>query len=90
VLLSTPKHSFREVLSILLTQPAQPNAAKTPLLFSVMLRVRGLVIVDGPMMWTHHLAQIARECGVPIVQIGSEDMARIADGAEGTVVISRP
>lgn len=79
---------------LLLTQPVQPNASKAPLLFSMMLRVRGMVIVDGPMMWMHHVAQIARECGVPIVQICPEEMARIPDGAEvkldgfqGTVAI---
>ena len=81
---------------LLLTQPMQPNASKAPLLFSIMLRVRGMVIVDGPMMWMHHVAQIARECGIPIVQIVPEEMTRIPDGAEveldgfeGTVAIRR-
>ncbi len=79
---------------LLLCRPLQPNAAKTPLLFSLMLRVQGLAIVEGPMMWMHHVAQIARECGVPIVQLADEQIARIPDGAElsldgaaGTVTI---
>ena len=79
---------------LLFVQPVQPRAANTPALLSAMLRVRGIVAVQGPMMWMHHLAQIARECGVPIVQISPEDMARIPDGAElaidgskGTVIL---
>ena len=60
----------------------QPKAQNTPTLFAALLRVKGIVAVNGPMMWMHHLAQIARECGVPVVQISPEDMARIPDGSE--------
>jgi len=79
---------------LLFAQPLQLTAPDTPTLFSLMLRVRGMVCLQGPMMWTHHIGQIARECGVPIVLISPEDMARIPQGAEleldglqGTVAI---
>lgn len=62
-------------------------------LLSLMLRIRGLVVQLGP-TWMHHIGQIARECGVPVVQISPEDMARIeegveveVDGTKGTVTI---
>ena len=50
-----------------------------PLLFSMLLRVRGLVVTRG--MWLgSHIGQIARECGLPIVQIDSTDLERLVEG----------
>ena len=67
---------------LLFARPMQPKAQNTPTLFAALLRVKGIVAVNGPMMWMHHLAQIARECGVPVVQISPQEMVRIPDGSE--------
>ena len=83
---------------LLFAQPMQFMAGHTPILFSLTLRVRGMVCITSSFGLMYHLAQIARECGVPIVLISPEDMARIPEGAEleldglqGTVTIrSRP
>ena len=79
---------------LLFAQPMQFMAGHTPVLFSLTLRVRGIVCLTSSFGLMYHLAQIARECGVPIVLISPEDMARIPEGAEleldgsqGTVTI---
>ena len=55
---------------------------------------RSVFVTQEGLTNTNHIAQIARECGVPIVQISPEEMdrldegARLAlDGSEGTVTI---
>ncbi|NKB72262.1 MAG: hypothetical protein GKR89_34725 [Candidatus Latescibacteria bacterium] len=79
---------------LIFARPLQPSSATTPLLFSLTLRVRALVSPQGPMMWMHHIGQIARECGVPVVQVAPEDIERLeagcrlaVDGGKGTVTI---
>jgi len=79
---------------LLFAQPMQFMAGHTPTLFSLTLRVRGMICLSSSFGLMYHLAQIARECGVPIVLISPEDMARIPegaelelDGAQGTVTI---
>lgn len=68
-------HSFEEVDAVgegcvlLFARSMQSNVRNTPTLFAALLRVKGIVAVNGPMMWMHHLAQVACECGVPVVQI---------------------
>ena len=63
------------------TPPPQLTAASTvPLLFSMMLRVRGLVVPDAHGMWMAHMSQIARECSVPIVRVAPPDLERLVDG----------
>ena len=58
---------------LLFARSMQSKARNTPTLFTALLRVKGIVAVNGPMMWMHHLAQAARECGVPAVQISPLD-----------------
>ena len=65
---------------LLLRQPAQLNNENAATMLSVILRVGGIVAVAGPTMLMIHLSQIARECGVPIVQIEPADMDLIPDG----------
>ena len=68
-------HSFEEVDAVgegcvlLFARSMQSNVRNTPTLFAALLRVKGIVAVNGPMMWMHHLAQVACECGVLVVQI---------------------
>jgi len=78
---------------LLFTKTVQLTSVYVSSLLSLMLRIRGMVVQHGP-SWLHHIGQIARECGVPIVQIDPEDMARIPegarlvlDGAKGTVTL---
>jgi phosphohistidine swiveling domain-containing protein len=78
---------------VLFTKAMQLTGTYVMTLLSLMLRVRDVVIQHGP-TWMHHIGQIARECGVPIVQISPADMARIPEGSElvvdgsaGTVTI---
>jgi len=78
---------------LVFTKTVQLTSVYVPSLLSLMLRIRGMVVQHGP-SWLHHIGQIARECGVPIVQIPPEDMARIPEGAQlvldgtkGTVTI---
>jgi len=72
-------YSFEEVDAVgegyvlLFARSMQSKARNTPTLFTALLRVKGIVAVNGPMMWMHHLAQAARECGVPAVQISPLD-----------------
>jgi len=66
---------------LLFTAPINPTAGYTPVLLSLMLRVRGMVTQEH-LTNTNHIAQIARECNVPIVQISPADMDRIPDGAK--------
>jgi phosphoenolpyruvate-protein kinase (PTS system EI component) len=70
-----------------------PTSQHTPILLSLTLRVRGIVTQQS-YFGMHHISQIARECGVPVVDIPSADMERIADGthvslngSKGTVTI---
>lgn len=65
---------------VVLVNPVQSNNNDVPLLFSLLLRVRGIVVPDHPMMWTGHMGQIARECRVPIVLVVPEDLGRLLDG----------
>jgi phosphohistidine swiveling domain-containing protein len=74
-----PTVSDGEVL--LFATELNATSGYSPVLLSLMLRVCGMVTMKGRTN-TNHIAQIARECGVPIVQIAPEDMARIDNGAE--------
>lgn len=65
---------------MVLVKPVQSNNNDVTLLFSMLLRVRGLVVPDDPMMWTAHIGQIARECRVPIVHVAPADLERLVDG----------
>ena len=65
---------------VVIVNPIQSNTHEVPFLFSMMLRVRGIVVLDDPMMWMHHVGQIARECRVPIVLVAHSDIVRIVDG----------
>jgi phosphohistidine swiveling domain-containing protein len=67
---------------VVLVKPVQSNNNDVPLLFSLLLRVRGLVVPDDPMMWTGHISQIARECRVPIVRVALSDLERLVDGCQ--------
>ncbi len=83
---------------MVLLNAVQSNNNDVLLLFSMMLRVRGLVVPDAPgMMWTGHMSQIARECRVPIVQVVPSDLDRLVDGclidvdgSRGTVTLLDP
>jgi hypothetical protein len=79
---------------LLFAKDMQFLAGHTPMLFSLTLRVRGMVCPSSSFGLMYHLAQIARECGVPIVLVSPADMRRIPEGAEleldgsqGTVTI---
>lgn len=64
---------------VVLTRPVWSNNNDVPLLFSMMLRVRGLVVTRE--MWLgSHIGQTARECGVPIVRIDPADLERLVEG----------
>jgi len=67
---------------VVIVKPIQSKTHEVPFLFSLMLRVRGLVVPDDPMMWMHHVGQIARECQVPIVRISHCDLKHITDGCQ--------
>ncbi len=82
---------------VVIVEPIQSRAAEVPFLFSLMLRVRGIVVLDHPMMWMHHVGQIARECRLPIVRVAHSDMKRLVDGwridvdgTRGTVTLLDP
>ncbi|MCY3792644.1 MAG: hypothetical protein OXH63_28005 [Gemmatimonadetes bacterium] len=68
-----------EDIAVLVT-PVQSNNNDMMLVFSMLLRVRGLVVPDDLMMWTAHIGQIARECHVPVVEIAPSDLDRLFDG----------
>ncbi len=85
-----------ELNVLVLAKTVQPTSAYSALLLSLILRVQGMVVAQSGNTYTHHMSQIARECGVPIVQISPDDAALIADGdellldaSEGTVTVRR-
>ena len=64
---------------VVLIRPVGSNNNDVPLLFSMLLRIRGLVVTRG--MWLgSHIGQTARECGVPIVQIDPAALELLAEG----------
>ena len=65
---------------VVLLNPEQSNNNHVPLLFSMLLRVRGLIVPDAHGMWTGHMSQIARECRVPVVRLLPQDLERLVDG----------
>ena len=65
---------------LLFASPCPATCAYSGILLSLMLRVHGMITLYG-FTNTNHIAQIARECGVPIVQLSQEDMARTPDGS---------
>ena len=78
----------------ILAETVTPSSGDAPLLLSLMLRGQGMVVAQFGATWTHHIAQIARELGVPIIQISPADLAAIPDGTgllldgnNGTVTI---
>lgn len=68
-----------EDIAVLVT-PVQSNNNDMMLVFSMLLRMRGLVVPDDRMMWTAHIGQIARECHVPVVEVAPSDLDRLFDG----------
>ena len=66
---------------VLFAQSPQVFAGDTPTLLSITLRASGMVCLEGPFGLMYHLAQVARECGVPIVLVSPADMRRIPEGA---------
>ena len=79
---------------LFLTKTLQPTSQYCALLLSLILRVQGIVIVQFGSTYTHHIAQIARECGVPVLEIAPGDIDQIpegakvmVDGAQGTVAV---
>ncbi|MBV7334552.1 hypothetical protein KFU94_41210 [Chloroflexi bacterium TSY] len=79
---------------LILTQPVTPTHQYTGMLLTLILRVRGIVIVQSGQTYTHHIAQIARECGVPVLEVSTsqldhipDNMELVVDGSEGTVTI---
>lgn len=42
-------------------------------------------MVQAGQTYTHHIAQIARECGVPVLEISPSDLDHIPDSARVTV-----
>ena len=65
---------------MVLLKPAMSNNNDVPLLVSMMLRVRGLVVPNAPGMWTAHISQIARECRAPVVRALPSDLDRLVEG----------
>ena len=65
---------------MVLLKPAQSNNNDVVLLFSMLLRVRGLIVPDTRGMWTGHISQIARECRVPIVKVMPSHLERLVEG----------
>ena len=66
---------------VLFAQSPQVFAGDTPTLLSLTLRASGMVCLEGPFGLMYHLAQVARECGVPIVLVSPADMGRLPEGA---------
>ena len=73
---------------LLFGRTVRPTSQHGPVLLSLTLRVRGIVVQQGD-FFMHHIGQIARECGVPIVDISPADMARIPNGANGIAATAR-
>jgi phosphohistidine swiveling domain-containing protein len=48
--------------------------------YALFLVVRGMVSVRGAQL--HHATQIARECGVPLINLPDENLSAIEDGRE--------
>jgi phosphoenolpyruvate-protein kinase (PTS system EI component) len=46
--------------------------------YSLFMVVRGLVTVQGTQL--HHVTQIARECGVPFINLPEERLENLPDG----------
>lgn len=65
---------------VVLLNPIESHNQDIVLLFSMMLRVRGLVVPHAPTMWTGHMSQIARECRVPVVRALPPDLDRLVEG----------
>ena len=65
---------------VVLIQPEQSHNNHVPLLFSMLLRIRGLIVPDTNEMWTAHIGQTARECRVPVVRVALSDLERLVDG----------
>lgn len=65
---------------VVLLNPIESHNQDIVLLFSLMLRVRGLVVPHAPTMWTGHMSQIARECRVPVVRALPSDLDRLVEG----------
>lgn len=66
---------------VLFAESSQVFSGDTPTLLSLTLRASGMVCLEGPFGLMYHLAQVARECGVPIVLVSPTDMRRIPEGA---------
>ena len=64
---------------VVLVRPVWSNNNDVPLLFSMMLRIRGL-IVPREMWLGSHIGQTAREYGVPIVKVAAADLERLVEG----------
>ncbi len=82
---------------VVLVKPIQSTNWHVPLLFSVLLRVRGLIVPDAPDMWMNHISQIARECGVPVVNVVPSILEMFVDGCQvevdgtrGIVTLTEP
>lgn len=67
---------------LILTKTVQPTNQYSALLLSLILRVQGVIVVQAGHTYTHHIAQIARECGVPVLEIAPSDLDQIPDSAE--------
>ena len=67
---------------VVLVKPVQSTNWHVPLLFSMLLRVRGLIVPDAPGMWMNHISQIARECRVPVVKVVTSNLGRFVDGCK--------
>ena len=79
---------------LILTKTVKPTSSYSALLLTLILRVQGIIVVQSGQTYTHHIAQIARECGVPVLEISPSDIDHIpdnielvVDGSEGTVTI---
>lgn len=82
---------------VVLVKPVQSTNWHVPLLFSMLLRVRGLIVPDAPRMWMNHISQIARECRVPVVRVVPSDLGWFVDGCQvevdgtgGIVTLTEP
>lgn len=67
---------------LILTKTVQPTSQYSALLLALILRVQGIIVVQAGPTYTHHIAQIARECGVPVLEIAPGDLDHIPDRAE--------
>ena len=65
---------------VVVVKPITSNNNDVTLLFSMLLRVRALVIPHARWLSTNHISQIARECSVPVVQVAPSDLKRLIEG----------